>query len=223
MVCNLEEQLKPYEKWVILAQEILLFKRPIIYAALLFIIWSLFAFAYSVEAGFFASLSLLACAVYMTVVIYAYVGSKLDKFLFSELPKDDPTASNHVRSLKELNDLIGKYIPETCTIKQAGELSQKGSIIAIFVSIFIAVFFKFVPPFWFNFVVVSLVLILPGVLAIPQVLHILFKTPLPTGTPAKPQTETPAPKAEEPKEEIPKAEEPKAEEAEPTQQEGKVE
>lgn len=164
-----EEKLKPYEKWVKLAQEVLLLKRPVIFAALLLTVLGLFGFAKFVEAGFFASVCLAICALYFAVVFYAYLGSKVDKFLFSELPGDDPTASNRVRSLKELDELFGKYIPAECPCKTCCSLSKNGTFIAIGVSFALAVFFKFVPPFWFNLVVATLALALPSVLTLPPV------------------------------------------------------
>lgn len=189
MSCCCGEFLKQNEKWVRLAQEVLLIRRPIVYAALVITVYSLFGFAYSVEAGFFASVCLVICALYMTACIYAYAGSRLEKLLFGEIP-EDPRPSMRIHSVDEILNC------PCCKCAGKCPLANKGQLVGILVSLFVAVFFKFVPPFWFNFFVATLVLALPRILAIPQVANALFKTPLEGGAAPKTQAAaapTPAP------------------------------
>ena len=138
--------LKPYEKWVIRFEEVILFRRKLLAIGLLLIVWSNFAFAYSIKAGFFSSLCLLFCTIYVGVVLYAYSGHRIEAALFPPLPKDVK-----IYSLKEISDFLSAFQTQRKTDKKVIEkISSKKAIFTGVVLIGIAIFFKFVPPFWFN-------------------------------------------------------------------------
>ena len=182
-----------YEKQIMHFQEILLFKRPLALVLILIYIFSLFGFAYSVEAEFIASLILTFFGVYGAMAFYFYFADKIDAFLFPELENVDPNASNRVRSFEELGQIFDKCRGPRTTTGTQRQLIAAASFTVL------GLFFIVVRPFWFNLVVVLLALLLPGILLLPQVNAVLpqkFRCGS-SSQPIKPTTEeTEQPKSE---------------------------
>ena len=152
--------LKPYEKWVIRLEEVVLFRRKLLAIGLLLIVWGDFAFAYSIKAGFFSSICLLFCTIYVAVVLYAYSGHRIEAALFPPLPKNVK-----VYDLNEISSFFASFLSkkETTNKKVIEKISHKKAISTGIVLIGIAIFFKFVPPFWFNLIVFNILFFAPKI------------------------------------------------------------
>ena len=154
---ELIEQMRKNEKLVIRIAEILTLNRPLLLGAFLIYVWGLFGFAYSVEAGFFASICLIICAVYVLSILWALFGTKLEPILFKEL--EDRSG---VPSIEECAKFVQKFLGDGSVIDKIAESSNSKLLIVAGVCFALAIFFKFVKPFWFNLIAATaLILAIP--------------------------------------------------------------
>lgn len=155
---SLEERLRPYETFILRAQEVLFFKRPVVLGILVFGITSLFSFVRSTESGFFATVALVACVVYAVLIVFRFFGDKIEAVLFKPLDAEtDPSAPDRTRSLEEVCRLLEACKCDKCCGEGKGGVKYGIAFLAL------AVVFKFVPTFYFNAFVVAAVLFLPGI------------------------------------------------------------
>lgn len=162
MSASLEERLRPYENIIMRAQEVLLFKRPVVLSIIVISVISLFSFVKSSNAGVYAVTALLGAIAYAIAVIYRYLGEKITQYLFPELPPEtNPEASNRVRSFSEFCKLLECH---KCTKGGSMNPLKKG---AIFFGL--AFLTRYINVFYFNLIAVLTVLILPGVIMHPSV------------------------------------------------------
>lgn len=150
-------------------QEILLFKRPLVLAFLLAYTIGFFVFAHATEAGFCACVLLFITAIYTLCIIHSFFGSKFDQLFFSPLKEEDTTASNRVRSFEELGEFFDKHCHCCCHCHRNCNNTPRVFLIHIAIFLVLGLFFIAVPPFWFNFVVIILAMLLPGILLHPSV------------------------------------------------------
>ena len=150
-------KLKKNEKLVTRVAEVLALKRPIVLGGLLIFVWGLFIFAYSVEAGFFASIFLIISAFYVLCILYAAFGEKIDQIFFK--PLED---NSGVPTIEECAKLIEKIAGDGSFVDKVTESTNSTLLIVAGICFVLAIVFKFIPPFWFNFVVVT-----GGILAFP--------------------------------------------------------
>lgn len=174
---TLRDRLTPHQKLIQRVQEILFFKQKIALVAIVFIVISVFSFAKESESGFFASIALIFAVFYGLRIFWQFAGSKIEPFLFKELPPEDKSVTNRVRSFDEVLDII-----EHCSCcKNKGESKEDKPanstqrIIAAVVCFVVAFFLKFVNIFYLNLILTLLVLFLPGILVHPSVYPKIFK------------------------------------------------
>ena len=151
----LEVRLQPYQTLIQRAQEILFGKRPVVCVLLALGIFSMFTFVSETNSGFFATIAFIACVIYSVLIVFRIFGDKIDQFLFKPLePETDPAAPDRVRSLEEICQIIeslnfGKFCSQVSGVKAGiAFLAQ-------------AVLFKVIPTFYFNALLVTVVLCLP--------------------------------------------------------------
>lgn len=156
---SLEERLRPYESFILRAQEVLFFKRPVVLGLLVFGIISLFSFVKTTESGFFATTALVVCVVYAVLIVFRFFGDKIEGVLFKPLDAEaDASAPDRTRSLEEICRILESCKCDKCCGDAKGGVKYGIACLAL------AVVFKFVPTFYFNAFVVAAVLFLPGIL-----------------------------------------------------------
>jgi len=170
----IQEFLEKHSRQIVIIEEILLFKRPFVLGVLLIAIWSLFGYAHSVNAGFFASVSLFAAVIYLICVIDSHFHEFVMQKIFPELPAQEDQSSNRVRSFEELRDFLDMLIQKTFPIVRIITFQEPKPLLLALIAFSISVLFIFIKPFWFNIVFVTLALTLPGVLLLPPVNGALF-------------------------------------------------
>ena len=170
---ELIQQMRKHEKLVIRIAEILTLKRPVVLGIIVLFVWGLFAFAYSVEAGFFASICLIISAIYVISILYSLFGDKIESIFFKEL--SDRTG---VPTVEECAHYVQKFMGDGSIVDKIVETSNSQLLIVGGVCFGIAIFFKYFPPFWFN-----LLLATAAILAVPIYTVINQKNAAPSSQP----------------------------------------
>ncbi|OHT07062.1 hypothetical protein TRFO_24714 [Tritrichomonas foetus] len=166
--------LQAYEQYVFNLEGMLFWRRPIPMVILLVLVESFFIFVKCSNLSTFAVVFLLIALRYLAEIVYKQFGATLGPILFPPIDEGKPEETNRIYPLLPMCQR-GSYLCSVIynKIKEIkAALSQpttKTTLYAAGVASAGFLFFWVVGTFWFNFVLVNLVLLAPGIVMHPQV------------------------------------------------------
>jgi hypothetical protein len=161
-----EQRISRHEAQLNRIQEVLLFRRPFVLALVVVGIAAFSGVVYSYECGFFATVSLIALVYYGVLIVWTYLGPRIDAWLFPPLPSlDNPAGSNRVGDVRELCDgLKAVYGILSRSLNSSIRNLAFGAASLVWAAILWTV-----SAFWLNLILTGLVLFLPGLLLLPPI------------------------------------------------------